>query len=151
MTNPQTNFTWELKAHPAFLAAHAQYIQDVKQETRSGAALKKTKSFKKLEYLIALTTQRIPSDPARDAYKLGKTLGGKNSLWRRAKFLQQYRLFFRYSSISKVIVYAWVNNDDTLRAYGSKSDAYQVFRKMLEAGKVPNSWDDLMTEAKNLS
>jgi toxin YhaV len=44
-----------------------------------------------------------------------------------------------------------VNNDDTLRAYGSKTDAYLVFRKMLESGKVPNSWDELMAESKRLS
>jgi toxin YhaV len=151
MTSPQPNHGWTIKAHPAFLLAQSQYVQDVRQAVSAGSDLKKTKSFKKLEYLIALTTQRIPSDPSRDSYKLGKTLGGQNSLWRRAKFLQQYRLFFRYSSIAKVIVYAWVNNDDTLRAYGSKTDAYLVFRKMLEAGKVPNSWDDLMAEAKKLS
>lgn len=47
--------------------------------------------------------------------------------WFRAKFFQQYRLFFCYHQASKIIVYAWVNIEATLRAYDSKTDAYQVF------------------------
>ena len=30
------------------------------------------------------------------------------------------------------IVFAWVNDEDTKRAYESGDDAYQVFRKMLD-------------------
>lgn len=62
----------------------------------------------------------------------------------RAKFNQQFRLFFRYSEDKKAIVLAWVNDEDTKRAYGSKSDAYAVFRKMLEAGDPSGSWGELM-------
>jgi hypothetical protein len=32
-------------------------------------------------------------------------------------------------------VFAWVNDDDTKRAYGSNDDAHRVFRKMLEGGQ----------------
>lgn len=35
--------------------------------------------------------------------------------WFRAKFFQQYRRFFRYHQASKIIVYAWVNIEATLR------------------------------------
>ncbi len=47
---------------------------------------------------------------------------------------------------------AWVNNEDTKRAYDSNEDAYRVFRKMLESGYPPDSWDELLheAEAKNL-
>jgi toxin YhaV len=82
---------------------------------------------------------------------LGNALGQKYKLWFRAKFLQQYRIFFRYSSLRNIIVYGWVNDPTTLRAYGSKTDAYFVFRKMLESGKVPNNWDELVAESKKLS
>jgi toxin YhaV len=37
----------------------------------------------------------------------------------------------------KVIVLAWVNDEDTKRAYESSDDAYRVFRKMLETGQPP--------------
>lgn len=65
----------------------------------------------------------------------------------RAKFFQQYRLFFRYHAPSKVIVLAWVNDEDTQRAYESSEDAYRVFRKMLESGHPPDDWSQRMDEA----
>lgn len=37
--------------------------------------------------------------------------------------------FFCFDSASKIIVYAWVNDEKNKRAYGSKSDAYRVFEK----------------------
>jgi toxin YhaV len=65
--------------------------------------------------------------------------------------LQQYRVFFRYSTKSEIIAYGWVNDEESLRAYGSKTDAYLVFKKMLESGRVPNDWDELIAESKRLS
>jgi len=47
-----------------------------------------------------------------------------------------------------VIVYAWVNDEDTKRAYGSADDAYRVFRKMLDGGHPPSDWDRLLAEAR---
>jgi toxin YhaV len=75
-------------------------------------------------------------------------LGDEHKHWFRAKFFQQYRLFFRFDSESKIIVYAWVNDEKNKRAYGSKTDAYRVFEKMLNSGHPPDSWDHLLDEAK---
>ena len=47
-----------------------------------------------------------------------------------------------------MIVYAWVNDENTKRAYESGDDAYRVFRKMLESGHPPNDWDQLLAEAQ---
>jgi toxin YhaV len=47
--------------------------------------------------------------------------------WFRAKFFQQYRLFFRYHRESRIIIYAWVNDEESKRAYESASDAYRTF------------------------
>ena len=58
-------------------------------------------------------------------------------------------MFFRYHAPSKVIVLAWVNDDDTKRAYESSDDAYRVFRKMLASGHPPDDWDQLLDEAKH--
>lgn len=49
-------------------------------------------------------------------------------------------LFFRHHAASRVIVYAWVNDEDTKRAYESSKDAYRVFRKMLEGGHPPTAF-----------
>ncbi len=79
----------------------------------------------------------------------GGTLGEAYKHWFRAKFLQQFRLFFRYQQTAdaKVIVLAWVNDDTTLRAYESANDAYAVFRKMLDRGNPPDSWSNLVAAA----
>ena len=46
------------------------------------------------------------------------------------------------------MVLAWVNDEDTKRAYESRDDAYRVFRRMLESGKPPNDWAALLAEAR---
>ena len=74
----------------------------------------------------------------RAEYRQGGTLDDDRKHWFRAKFFQQYRLLFRYHATAKMIVYAWVNGDDTKRAYESGDDAYRVFRKMLESGHPPD-------------
>lgn len=81
--------------------------------------------------LVQLIQDVVPSDPARDEYRQGNTMGPDYRHWRRAKLGRRYRLFFRYDSKAKVIVYAWVNDEQTLRSAGSKADPYAVFEKML--------------------
>lgn len=62
-----------------------------------------------------------------------------------------FRLFFRYSTSAKIIIFAWVNDETTLRTYGAKSDAYAVFRKMLDKGNPPDSWEALLKAANDTS
>ena len=81
-------------------------------------------------------------------YRLPGTLGEDHKHWFHARFFQQYRLFFRYHRPSKVIVLAWVNDEDSKRAYESSDDAYKVFRKMLANGHPPDTWDQLLKEAR---
>lgn len=101
--------------------------------------------------ILKLTNEVIPQDPTLAIYRQGNTLGEQHKHWLRAKFFQQYRLFFRYHEASKIIVYAWVNDEDTKRAYESKSDAYRVFAKMLGQGHPPDDWEALLNEAKHPS
>ncbi len=90
----------------------------------------------------------VPGDPARDEYRQGNTLGPAHRHWRRARIGRRFRLFFRYDSKAKVIVYAWVNDEQTLRASGGKSDPYAVFGKMLRRGNPPDDWDALVMASK---
>jgi len=92
----------------------------------------------------------IPQDPTLPEYRQGSTLGDENKHWFRAKFFQQYRLFFRFHTESKIIVYAWVNDERNKRAYDKKSDAYRVFEKMLKSGHPPNSWEELLRVSQSL-
>lgn len=140
---------WTVFAHPLFLAqleALAQQVEALKQKDPIGY-LKKNAS-KRLAAITKLAFDAIPQDPTRTEYRQGNTLGGDHKHWFRAKFFQQYRLFFRYHEPSKVIVFAWVNDEDTKRAYESNDDAYRVFRKMLEGGHPPDDWNQLLAEAR---
>jgi toxin YhaV len=100
-----------------------------------------------LAAITKLAFDVIPQDPARPEYRQGGTPGEKRKHWFRAKLFQQYRLFFRYHATSKVIVFAWVNDGDTKRAYKNNDDAYRVFRKMLDDGHPPGDWNLLLAEA----
>ena len=98
--------------------------------------------------LSQLVLEVVPGEPARDEYRQGNTLGPEYRHWRRAKIGRRFRLFFRYDSRAKVIVYAWVNDEQTLRSSGSKSDPYAVFEKMLGRGNPPDDWDALVTASR---
>lgn len=102
--------------------------------------------FRALNQLILET---IPFDPGRDEYRQGKTLGTAHRHWRRAKIGRRFRLFFRYDSRSRTIVYAWVNDQQTLRAAGSKTDPYLVFKKMLKSGNPPDDWSALVAVSQS--
>jgi toxin YhaV len=94
------------------------------------------------------TLRDIPGDPGADRYRQGNTLGPGYRHWPRDKFFQRFRLFFRYSSDPALIAYVWLNDDSTLRKSGGRTDAYAVFRAMLERGRPPTDWDDLVRECR---
>ncbi|MDT8405075.1 type II toxin-antitoxin system YhaV family toxin [Sulfuriflexus sp.] len=104
------------------------------------------KLFRSLSQLILET---VPSDPGSDEYRQGNTLGSAHRHWRPAKIGRRFRLFFRYDSRSKTIVFAWVNDEQTLRSTGSKSDPYAVFAKMLEKGNLPDGWEQLVAASRS--
>ena len=148
----ETSNGWELLFHTAFLdALNRQKIAARESEGNKLPDEKYSLEMKVLRSMYAQVFEVVPRNPGDPSFRLGTSLGPNFKHWLRSKFREQYRIFFRYSSKSGVIVYAWANDKNSLRAYESKSDAYLVFRKMLEAGKVPNSWDELVAEAKKLS
>ena len=140
---------WLIYAHPIFLDQLETLIEEVEErKEREPKKWKKKNCAKRLTAIFKLITQDIPADPNNAVFRQGDTLGENRKHWFRAKFFQQYRLFFRFNSEKKVIIFAWVNDEQTLRAYGSKTDAYKVFRGMLSNGKPPDDFDALMGQAK---
>ncbi len=139
---------WTLYAHPLFIEQYqilTEKVEKLKAKDPKGYA--KKNATKQLAAIHKLAFDIIPQNPDNPEYRQGTTLGDNNKHWFRAKFFQQYRLFFRYHQASKVIVYAWVNDESTKRAYGSKSDAYKVFAKMLSSGHPPDDWNALLRSA----
>lgn len=141
---------WTIYAHPLFLDQLETLIAQVEKARRKDpSTYKRKRAAKLLAAIFKLAFDIIPEDPTRDAYRQGATLGARHKHWFRAKFLQQFRLFFRYhqSGTTRIIVFAWVNDDDTLRAYDSTTDAYAIFRKMLARGNPPDDWAALLAQS----
>lgn len=141
---------WTLFAHPLFLEQTESLIKQVeKLQKKDPVNYKKKNATKRLAAIEKLAFDVIPQDPTSSEYRQGNTLGSEHKHWFRAKFFQQYRLFFRFHLESKIIVYAWVNDESTKRAYDSKNDAYRVFEKMLNSGHPPGNWNELLKEVKS--
>ena len=108
---------WTIFAHPLFLDQIEVLLKQVeafRQKDPTGYVRKN--ASKRLAAITKLAFEIIPQDPGRVEYRQGTALGEEHKHWFRAKFFQQYRLFFRYHAQSKIIVYAWVNDEDTKRA-----------------------------------
>ena len=141
---------WTLFAHPLFLnqlEALSRQVETLRQKDATGYV--KKNAAKRLAAINKLTFEVIPADPTLPDYRQGSTLGDQHRHWFRAKFFQQYRLFFRYHAQTRIIVFAWVNDDSTKRAYDSSDDAYRIFKKMLESGHPPDDWDSFLDEARS--
>lgn len=140
---------WNIFAHPLFLNQFEELLTQVEHLCQKYPQDYKHKNAaKRLAAIAKLAFDVIPQDPTRSDYRQGDTLGDDYKHWFRAKFFQQYRLFFRYHQEGKIIVFAWVNDENSKRAYDSKTDAYRTFKKMLESGIPPDNWDDLLKDAK---
>lgn len=151
MTEPSVEINgWAIYAHPLFLDQLDALVAQVENDkSKDPVGYKKKRAAKLLAAVLKLAFDVIPSDPALEIYRQGHGLGDTYKHWFRAKFMQQFRLFFRYrrDQSSKVIVLAWVNDEGTLRAYGSAKDAYVTFRKMLKRGNPPDDWNALLAAA----
>ncbi|MET3613317.1 toxin YhaV [Rhizobium aquaticum] len=140
---------WTVFAHPLLLDQLEKLTAAVEvQKRKDPEGYSSSANAKLLAALLTLMFSKIPGDPTSSAYVQGKTLGPDRRHWFRAKFgAGRFRLFFRYSSRARVIIFAWINDENSLRTYGSKTDAYAVFRGMLNDGNPPDDWDTLLRAA----
>lgn len=141
---------WRLYEFAAFKAQKAKLEAAI--EARKAAdpdGWQSSPDAKLLKAIRHLTDTVIPAAlPDTKDFRHGGTLAGDRKHWFRARFGNgRYRLFFQFSSTEKVIIYAWVNDEESLRTYGSKTDAYAVFAAMIAKGDPPDSWDDLARAA----
>ena len=141
---------WHIFAHSVFLNQVEELLNQVEYlRQKYPQDYQKKNATKRLAAIAKLAFDVIPQDPTRKDYRQGTTLGDDYKHWFRAKFFQQYRLFFRYHQASEVIVFAWVNDEKSKRSYDSNTDAYRVFQKMLASGHPPDDWNELLKEAKS--
>jgi len=144
---------WAILAHPLFLDQWEKQIATVDAlKAQKPDNYRKSADAKLLAALVQLVGRNVPSDPMAAIYRQGVTLGEDRKHWFRAKFDNgRFRHFFRCSSAQKVIIFAWVNDENSLRAYGSKTDSYKIFAFMLDRGNPPDDWDELYKAASDQS
>lgn len=141
---------WKIFAHPVFIEQLEALVREVEQlRDADPHGYREKKKTKLLAAVLKMGFAVIPQNPAHPMFLQGKTLGAAYRHWHRGKFFEgRYRLFFRFSRAAKVIVLAWVNDEETLRTYGSKTDAYAVFQSMLNKNRPPDEWKALLREAE---
>jgi toxin YhaV len=142
-------------AHGYTLLAHPLLVQQLTRLTDAADAeparpARPGPNRKLLAHVQELIFDQIPQGPGNVQYRHGGAIPGGHREWFRGKTGNgRYRIFFRYDSVARVIVYAWINDSDTLRTYGSSTDAYAVFGAMLASGNPPKDWDTLLAQAQH--
>ena len=88
---------WHIFAHPLFLEQVEELLEKVEHlRQKYPKEYQRKNATKRLAAIAKLVFEDIPPDPTRSEYRQGNTLGDDYKHWFRAKFFQQYRLFFRY-------------------------------------------------------
>jgi len=142
---------WTLLFHEALIGQVKTLADACRRARRADAKnFRSNANVKLFAALAKLLLEIIPADPTRPEHRQGNTLGEAYRHWFRAKFFGRFRLFFRYDSRSRIIVYTRVNDERSLRQRGGKSDPYEVFRRMLASGNPPNEWAALVGNSDEL-
>ncbi len=107
---------WSLLFHD-FLIEQLQKLKEasVRAEASDPQGFETNANVKLFRALSQLIFETVPSYPSREEYRQGNTMDTAYRHWRRAKIGRRFRLFFRYDTKLKVIVFAWVNDERTLR------------------------------------
>jgi toxin YhaV len=142
---------WKLYGHKLFVDQLNKLLTEV-NELRIDDPIS-YESHPKAKFLATinrLIRQTIPENPTAPEFRQGNTLGKANKHWFRAKFHGRYRLFFRFSTQHRIIIYTWLNDEKTLRKAGAKTDPYCIFQNMLKSGNPPQSFEQLLKKSISL-
>lgn len=141
---------WQLFGHPLFierldaLVAEAEALAEVSPDDFHKHSLPNCMRRSRTQSCSVFLPTRAPQ-PTTWAILLVKTSDIGNGS--RAGFLIGIVSSFNIAACPKSIIYAWLNDNLTLRKAGARTDVYRVFRAMLEGGRMPNSFQELMRAA----
>jgi toxin YhaV len=138
---------WSILIHPLLLDKIEAITAVVERERVKDPDGGPGPNAKLLGHLLDLMFDKIPQRPGDAIYRGGDSLPPG---WFRGKTGNgRYRLFYRFDSTARLIVYAWVNDEQNLRTYGSRTDAYAVFGDMVADGNPPTDWPALRAAAED--
>jgi len=143
---------WTLFAHALFAQQLERLHSRVSElAAKNPATYHQEPAAKLLATIRRYILEIIPKNPSAPEFRQGNTLGPDNRHWFRAKFHERYRLFFRFSTKHRVIIYTWVNDENSLRKAGAKTDPYAIFREMLTSGNPPSDIEQLLKASNRIS
>lgn len=149
-----TSIGWALYGHPVFIRRYTLLVEQVaKLADDDPEEFQSHPASKLLECVTNVIKYVVPQNPDAPALRQGGTLGRGMTHWRRVKrnLPARYRLFFQFRSAApRTIIYAWLNDESTLRHAGSRTDCYTVFKGMVSRGEIPNDYVALRAAADAL-
>ncbi len=152
---------WRLLSTPIFNKLYQKLVIQVVQLREKQPDHYKNHPKTKLLASIQRVLKEVSKNPDSPEYRLGRTLGKRYGHWRRVKKIMppRYRLFFRFHSNycksfdsrhNKCIIFAWFNDELSLRKKGAKSDVYVTFKRLLLNRTIPDNWDKLLSNSEEI-
>ncbi|MDZ8226600.1 type II toxin-antitoxin system YhaV family toxin [Nostoc sp. ChiVER01] len=138
---------WRVYFHPQLFATQYQELFERVSRLREQLPEAEYKTHATVKLFAAITVAietKIPSDPFASHFALTGALKRYGRV-KKMGLPERYRLFFKVFDTEqlKVIVILWLGFP---RKEGAKNDCYQVFTKMVEQGKFPDTLDELLKD-----
>lgn len=135
---------WLVLYHPVFRKRYVALRDQVRLLKHRLSPAKyaqhpRVKLFAAVRYLV---NEKVPSDPNASEYRLRDEL----SKHRRAKgqgLPPRYRLFWVFSETHRVIIFTYMNDEETLRKEGAKSDPYEVYKKLIARRDIGQDFEEV--------
>ncbi|MBI3296873.1 MAG: type II toxin-antitoxin system YhaV family toxin [Elusimicrobia bacterium] len=93
----------------------------------------------KLAMRVREAESEVAEDPDRPEYLLRDEL---RKFRRYKRGLGRYRIIYCFSNKPPIIVFLYLNTEDTLRKAGSSKDPYEEFKSLLRRGKLSHDPSD---------
>ncbi len=128
---------WRIYFHPLFaerfrgLRAEAEHLKNSLPTDQYRAHPR----VRLLASIVRLVREIVPDNPNASDFQLWDDL----AKFRRAKdrgLPARCRLFWVFSSLAKTIIFLYLNDETPLRQAGSKSDPYEIVKKIVRQGKI---------------
>ncbi len=121
-----------------------QRIQELKERVKELDQRLRPEEFRRHEVVkLALRVRRAEQEIAQDPNRPEYLLHGELRKFRRYKRgLGRYRIIFCFSEQPPIIVFLYLNTEESLRKEGGRHDPYEEFKAFLRRGGVSHDPQD---------